>query len=433
VITAGPPLVLRWIDTGNPVFPAYNNIFKSPYWLPVNERLNFPFWPDAGTLGPIKAVWKALFHPSLMVEGGAPGSYSLLVGLLVIALVTGWRLRRRPSKLLWIAIVFATAVWWVEFRYLRYLLPEAFASLVLLLGALRPVRMTVVRERAAVAAVAVLTAASFAVAVALLADVPDSRPPISAALGRWRASDYLQAVLPERDALLAFNRLAPRDARVLTDASPREWLTGGRDLYATWEFNALMQIRAPEPTSGDSAYVLTLKMGVDWVLVDEPLERSTSDAPWLPALLRTHGQLSYSAAGWDLFRLVARPPAPSPLAPCDRVTRRVPSCWTVSSAGGEMLIRAVPVCPGELISVLLSQTAAGQPAQVLIHFVGAYRRLALISSNTAPGSTVPVSGTVPPGVTRAEISVGPVAPPGLKAVRLVRFGRACPRGAVPAT
>ena len=24
---------MRWIDLENPVFPLYNNVFKSPYWL----------------------------------------------------------------------------------------------------------------------------------------------------------------------------------------------------------------------------------------------------------------------------------------------------------------------------------------------------------------------------------------------------------------
>jgi hypothetical protein len=51
-----------------------------------------------------------------------------MVAGTIVASVFGWRYRRRVpgSFVLWAAIVFATGVWWVKFRYLRYLLPEAF-------------------------------------------------------------------------------------------------------------------------------------------------------------------------------------------------------------------------------------------------------------------------------------------------------------------
>ncbi len=69
LVAALPPFVLRWIDVGNPVLPAYNNIFKSPYWPPVNEKLNFPFFPDAG---PLDVVVKSFTEPS-SAQRGEPG------------------------------------------------------------------------------------------------------------------------------------------------------------------------------------------------------------------------------------------------------------------------------------------------------------------------------------------------------------------------
>ena len=67
-VVAGPPLILRWIDAGNPVLPAYNNIFHSKSWLPVNETFNFPYWMHPGTFGPLLAIWKAITEPQLMAE-----------------------------------------------------------------------------------------------------------------------------------------------------------------------------------------------------------------------------------------------------------------------------------------------------------------------------------------------------------------------------
>jgi hypothetical protein len=427
-----PPLALRWIDTGNPVFPAYNNIFKSPYWLAVNEKLNFPFWPNAGTLGPIKALWDSLFHPVLMADIAPPGAYGVLIGVFLIVLVVGWRYRRRATGLflLWIAIVLATAAWWEEFRYLRYLLPEAFAGMVLLLVALRPFRPTVIWRRALTGAVAVAAATSFTVSVAQFFNVPNRRLPISAAVGHWAAADYLDAALPEREALLAFNRLAPARAHVVTDAFERDWLTGGRDLYATWELTDLLKIHGPVPTNSGAVYPRVRAQGVGWALVSAANSAPTT-ATWLPGLLRAHGRLLFAASGWQLYQLTAeRPPPPAPLASCDRAQAGIAGCWKSAPApgGAEVLIRTVSLCEGELIAALVSEKAAGHPATVVIHFLQA----ANPREEFAPGATIPgeiqtVSATTPAGVREAIITVGPIDGTSLTGARLVRLGPACSR------
>ena len=310
-VTAGPPLALRWIDTGNPVFPAYNNIFKSPYWLPINEKFNFPFWPTAGTWGPVKAIWEGIFHPSLMNEAAPPGSFAIPIVLVVVAVLIGWRFRRRHSGalLVWAALVVTAAAWWSEFRYLRYLLPTAFAAACFLLAVTRQRTVTGIGLKLTVVGLALAATASFAVTEAMFWNVPNQRIPISASIGRWKPDSYLSRVYPERAAILEFDRIAPERAIYVTGgpiaAFERVWLTGRRDLYEDWELNAVLQIKAPLPRTGAETYARLRVLGVGWVLVNSS-DPTLAPYHWLLDVLRTNGQLRYTAAGWNLFELVPR-------------------------------------------------------------------------------------------------------------------------------
>ena len=233
LVTGAPGYVLRWIDTAT-IFPAYNNIFKSRYWLPVNEKLDFPWDPHPGLLGPLKAIWRSIVDPSLMGQALPPGAFGAFTGIVLVAVLIGWRWRRRtPGALvLWTALVISVVAWWVEFRYLRYLLPVAIASVVLLLAAARRPAITGSVRVPVALAIGLATGASFAVSVAMFWNVPNRKLPISAADGHWKETDYLNAALAERFAFLKFDQISPPNSVMFTDAFERIWLTRGRDLYA---------------------------------------------------------------------------------------------------------------------------------------------------------------------------------------------------------
>lgn len=431
-ITGAPPLILRWIDTGNPVFPAYNNIFKSPYWLPVNEKLNFPFFPHPGTLGPFKAIWDAMVSPGVMQEAAPPGALGALIGIVLVAALVGWRHRRRTGGVfvLWIAIVIAVLAWWIEFRYLRYLLPAAFASVVLLLAISgSPARMSSRARTGTAVMLGVATAAAFAVSVAQFWNVPNKRVPISASIGRWDAGIYLDTALPERSAVLAFNALAPPGSAMVTDAFERDWLTQGRDLYAPWEVTDLLQLRGQNaPASGAQAFARLKAMGVGWALVTGA-NRMLSGSAWLPEVLRTHGQPRFSAVGWDLYQLVAHPTAPSPAAACDSAATGLPTCWAgprtgIGAAGGP-LTRTIGVCPGQVLSVSVAESSGGPPSPVVIQFPTGSPLTTGTTGLTAPGATQPTAATVPLASHQAMVTIA--TPPGATITHAVasHFGPSC--------
>ena len=99
-VGAAPPLIMRWIDPGNPLLPAYNNIFHSPYWPPVNEQFNFPYLHHPGALGPLSALARSVTPTGALQEAAPIGSFGLLVGAVVIAMALGWGAdaRRPPSR-----------------------------------------------------------------------------------------------------------------------------------------------------------------------------------------------------------------------------------------------------------------------------------------------------------------------------------------------
>ncbi len=431
-ITALPPLVIRWIETGNPVLPAYNNVFRSPYWLPINETLNFPFWAHPGPFGPIVAIWKAVVEPQLMAEIAPPGAFGLLIGATVIALLVGWlgRDRTRAARVVWIALIPSVIYWWISFRYLRYLLAIDFVSVALLLMITAGVRLGSRGRLLSVIAATIAVAASFPVAVAQFWNVPLHKPPISAAIGHWKEASYLNAGFAERPAILAFNRLAPRRARVGSDAYERVWLTGERDIYNLhYEITPLMEIHGPNhtPTTGTQVFEDLRRLGIDWMMVTEP-DLPQNEPGYISQVITTHGKIEYGGRGWDLYRLVARPPTPTPVSACDKTLTEVPSCWGVArtKALTVSVTRVVHTCPGQILAVSLTEAAGAGPSAVLVQFPGGNPSYRLQTGSAIAGSEQTTYATVPAGASSASVIIGPSPGARITAARIGWLGHACP-------
>jgi len=431
-ITGLPPLALRWIDTGNPVLPAYNNIFRSKYWLPINERLNFPFWPHPGTFGPITAIWKAVVEPTPMAGATPPGTFGVLIGATVVAVLLGWlgRDQARAARVVWIALIPAIVFWWVSFRYLRYLLAIEFVSVALVLMLISNISLGGRGRLLGILAATLAVIASFPVTISQFWNVPLHKPPVYAAIGRWKASSYEDAEFTERPAILAFNRLAPRGARMASGGFQRVWLTQERDLYNLhYEVIPLMEIHGPTPmpTTGDQAFEDLRTLGIEWVMVAEA-DRLLNEPNYLSQVLTTHGKIEFSQRGWDLYRLVSRPAYPTPAEACDRARAGVGACWGGQrNAKGDLtasVTRTVPVCAGQTLAVSVTQ-AGGNTSPVLVRFIGGNPRDGIQAGWAVAGTNQRTYATAPPGATGAEITLGPISGV-ITSASIGDFGRSCP-------
>src|SRR5215218_223706 len=415
---AGPTIVLRWIDTGNPVFPTYNTIFKSPHYPLIDEQYDFPYWPQAGILDAIRAPYEAVVHPTLMNGLIPPGTFAMLVAAIVLAVLIGWQRApgaggRAASLVVWLAVILSVLAWWVQFRYLRYLLPTAMVAVVLVLTQLRAWRPGRVATGALLLAAGAAATLYLPSTVANYWNVPNRDLPFAAAFGRWDSQDYLQSVFPEKDTLDAFQRIAAPGATAVSNAHERTFLHD-RDLSAVWEVERLLELSGPLPTDGDDALHRLRRLGIGWALLSGP-ERSGEGSTWLTSVLAQHGEPAFSDRGWDLYRLVDRPARPR-LTTCDSGLTGRPGCWTGTfdaraglsdgeSDGG--VSRTIPVCGGETVTVDLTTTAEGQSAQVWLNADNANPRSGHSGGTVPAGRRGRVIGTAPPGAHAMSITLVP--------------------------
>jgi hypothetical protein len=428
-ITSLPPLVLRWIDSGNPVLPAYNNIFRSSYWPPVNEKFDFPFWSHPGALGPLRAIWEAVLDPSLMTQSSPPGAFGILIGAVLFALLCGWcaREKSRANIVVWIALLAAVAYWWISLRYLRYLLPVGFVSVALALMVLRRGSLQGRARLIGMLGITLAAIASFPVTLGQLGNVPTHKPPIYAAIGRWKAASYENAAFDERPAILAFNRLSPPGSLMVSASFERASLTNGRDLDYTWEATDRLELLGPLPSSGDQAFHMLHAIGIDWALLPEP-SLALGESDYLSQVLILHGKIEFAERGWNLYRLVSQPPEPTPLAACDSVRAGVPACWegqrNADGSPATAVTRTVAACAGQTLAIGVMQ-AGGGTTPVVVKFIGGDPRDGIQAGQAVAGTNRRIYATAPTGATGAEITIGPVSGMITRA-SIGRFGQSCP-------
>ncbi len=135
-----PPYLIALVKTGNPVFPFFNAVFKSPFFALVN--FSNPRFP--GELDP-RSVYNFTFHSDAYLEGG-PGSFGF--GLILLLLPVGATAvlagGRRERWLLAMIVTFFVIVV-TGTAYLRYLYPVVFLFAILLGLALGQIQQGVAR------------------------------------------------------------------------------------------------------------------------------------------------------------------------------------------------------------------------------------------------------------------------------------------------
>jgi hypothetical protein len=430
----GPSLLIRWIDTGNPVFPAYNEIFRSPHYPAINETYNFPYWAHVHLTDALLAFVDAVRHPVLMNEAAPPGEFGLLVAAIAVGALVGWRRSAgRVGAVLWIALIASLVVWWVELRYLRYLVPTAFVATVLILTQLRGWQPTRRTGRVLLGTLALASLTYLPSTVATFWNVPHRKLPVAAAFGRWDREDYLRTVFPEKDALEAFQRSAPVGALAISDAHERLFLTD-RDLSPAWEVGRLMEIDGPQPTGADDARRRLRELGINWALLATP--SGFSDGfPWLQEVVRERGQPVFADRGWTLYRLGDRPSLPQASSTCDTSLRGEPRCWAgtldrdpgltaAESPGGAS--RSVETCGGQIVGVRVATAPSGAPSQVALNFNGTDAKAGHTAGAILPGQSDWVYGTAPRGAHQVVITLIAGANAKIDSARTGVFG-ACAR------
>jgi len=111
--------IFSYVQTGNPVFPLYNDIFKAENF-PITHFQDLRWSADLGW----DAIYKMAANTSQFMEG-KNWTFGVQYALFLIPVVIELILRRKNSALLQYGlaiVVFSVFVFW-EIRYVRYLYP----------------------------------------------------------------------------------------------------------------------------------------------------------------------------------------------------------------------------------------------------------------------------------------------------------------------
>jgi hypothetical protein len=210
LLGGAPWLALRWLQTGNPIFPFYNDVFRSDKWPPVNERFDLDQFGIGTTLSDFVSFWwEASASPVRFGQETPDWVIGLPLLLSLGAVVLLPRLRVNGAWVWCAAAIACLLSWFLLSQYLRYGLP-AFALLSLpaafaIVEALRLLAASqAVRAAVMTALLAAWGGAGIAVGVGAFSLTPEHFP-TDVLLGRESREEFRHAI-PNYSAIAFFDQ-----------------------------------------------------------------------------------------------------------------------------------------------------------------------------------------------------------------------------------
>lgn len=420
-VGALPLLVYRWVITGNPVFPYYNQVFGSTYFRADEGFTDFTTGSRGGAGAAASFFWDLVADVPRGIEVAAPGIFGLLVVAVVVAVLFGWRgdVHRRA---VWGATVLSLIVWWAVFRYLRFALPLSILATVLALPALAGVG-ALVRARAgtiaALVAACVAAGALIVSAMATLWNVP-GRWPVAVAAGVESERSYLSRALIDYVPL----------GYLAAHAQPGDGIIGqvwGRlllplDVRLKWAYElegeaAVVAELADDPERFKAALDAR---GFRWVALSDA-GRQFSDDYFLAPLLQRYGQIVFADRLRDVYELVdeARPGVPVEL--CDETFSKT-ECWfgaappdgspgvSAEELQFQPVGQTVPVCAGATYRLTVESGPGADPVRVFFVFDVPEPEQDVREGDVLPERTTVINQTAPEGARNVSLVFQPLGP-----------------------
>ena len=305
--------LLRYFQTGNPVYPFLNAIFHAPGIPFTNDWMNFSLFgmgTGAGSL--LTLPWNISFHGERFIEALHP--YVLGPCLLLAAascmVAVPW-VQRELRWAISVAVLF-TLAWFFQVQYLRYLVPVlpvvtliAAAALCRALGSLGPAP-----RRAALTMVGVLfVCPSLVIWLASYFNIPE-RVPFRVIFGGESQDAYRARILSVYPAYAAVGKACVSPARgVLTILNEYSYLCPEMLVWTSPRASFVHQKHT------DTEYREMLqKLDVAYVVIDDPTEQTRNIPLLTSGFLDRGGEIIYQGRSATAVRL---------LAPGERVSRQI--------------------------------------------------------------------------------------------------------------
>lgn len=299
--------LLRYAQTGNPVFPLLNGVFRSPLWPPVNTTLNLgEFGVGTGIVAlatlPIRVSFDAQTFTEAM-RGNVIG-----LGLLTLPLALPAIRGPGPARSFAILAIASVVAWAATAQQLRYLVPVLALLAPFAAFAVDRAPLVPTFRRVAPALTLVVAIANLPLFLGTFWNIPE-RVPLGVAAGVERREAFLDRLLPTYGALAWLTAQPDAKASRLILVSK----DGGRGddedrLYAPGQVETFSSIRARDlftTPDEDVASAWLREHGATHVLVDrDGLHDGLASAAISRAVfLRRIGSLVYARGPIELYVL----------------------------------------------------------------------------------------------------------------------------------
>jgi 4-amino-4-deoxy-L-arabinose transferase-like glycosyltransferase len=236
LLSSAPWPALRYVQTGNPVFPFLNNVFKSPLWPEVNEQFNWAkFGIGTNVDSLFRLPWELTFRSEKFIEA-APGSV-IGLGLLVLPVImfggVSGRFASRLVLFVGITLLAFSISWTYAVQYIRYFLPVL--PLVYILAGYALARIGEFSPASSNrhmlgpvlirGLVFIWIAASLPLFLASFWNIPE-RLPYKVAFGLESRQEYLSRTLQTYEAYQYVDQVYGNDAHIFTTDEVRLYSSG---------------------------------------------------------------------------------------------------------------------------------------------------------------------------------------------------------------
>jgi len=291
----GGPYLYAFAVTGNPLYPYFNEVFKSPY---ETGRLVDERWMGHGSPA---LLYEMTFRSSLFGElyDGAFGFHHLL--LLPAGVLVAFRRWPRAARAVLAATLALATLLVLGMQYIRYLYPllwaaaaleaEALAVLLHLPALRKPVLVTV--GAAMMANLAFMPTGFY-----LLRDFP-----VDTVFSRAARERFVTDEAPYRKLNEAINADGGARTRVLYLGAPWGAFLEGVPLYSNW-YNPALAARVTDAATEEMAVRILAEERVTHVILD-----ADPDLPVFRRWLAAHGRRLLSLGGSDVYAIEVRPTA----------------------------------------------------------------------------------------------------------------------------
>lgn len=336
--TALPWPIVRFIQTGNPVFPFLNGIFKSPLWPTVNERLNFStFGIGTSLLALVRLPWAMTFDAMKFAEAVPAGV--LGAGLLALPLLVFYRRWTKPIMLVTATLGLFAFTWTFTVQYLRYFFPALPLVSILAGGILTSLddgspewlTRTGVLFTRGVTAVWVL--AALPLWIAMYWRIPE-RIPYGVAVGAESRPSYLSRTVASYDAYQKLNASHPASGvHVVAVGDEYRFYADGRvdSLVTSLALRPLMHARTEE-----EILAIVRREGITHLLVNRAaLPKGMDSLPLLQqSFLDANTAVEFAGKSVFLYRFLSPAEAASRPAALARTELLVNPGFEDRAAGG---------------------------------------------------------------------------------------------------